>query len=262
MELEELLNAMELESPAEFGYFEHFADLVELEPYIDHSDFYTVLSEAPSHVLEDLSQNYFEDILANLPDDIIDIYTLLVSIQKCLTGLAAVADTPEGRRAYVDELYKFRCWYIENDMVTCTDLTNDRICDVSIGEAIAHCRMEKLGEGTYQYDFSRCMDYHLDEYAVNVGKITAHTADSFDDTDEPKCHGHSHHHRDHGSSCHESYQECSCGDHHQDCDDDGHNADHQDFLKEAYTTGLVDPLNPVIDGEACDEDEDDSHILI
>lgn len=230
MELEELLQLLDLDSPDEFAYFEHFADLIECDDYIEYEDFFEVLSRAEAHTLKELSENYFEDILTNLPDNVVDIYTLLVSIQKCLMGLASGVDSREGRRAYVDELYRFRNWYTLDSVVSCTPANTGISKEVPLLEAISLCRMEKLNEGSYDYDFSQALDYPLEEYAVSLGAAEVRT-DYEDDENGDEAQEYERHH--------------SC-----DCD-----TDHAQ-MEEAYTMGLVDRYNPVIDGEYDDEDMD------
>lgn len=260
MELNELFDALDVESPAEFEYFEHFADLIELEHFIEYGDFYTILSEAPAELLEELSQNYFEDMLNNLPDNIVDIYTLLTSIQKCLTGLAAASYTKEGRRAFIDELYKFRSWYAEDGIVSCTNKADRKTVELPVCEALVLCRAEKLGGESYEYDFSQCLDYQLDEYSVNLGRLavdaeyagSAHadgekTAAVQDIPRQHSC-----------FDCSDEEEDCHCGAHHRHEPDLYERDDEEDYRaedEEAYTAGLVDRFHPVIDGEFSDDEE-------
>jgi len=212
MESSELLELLDLESPYDFSYFEHFADLVECQAFIEYEDFYMVLSETPSEILRELSETYFDDILANLPDNIIDIYTLLTNIQKCLIGLASNEKTLEDRRLFVDELYKFHNWYTLEGMVHCFRKKDGVMLHVPIFEALALCRLEKLNEDSYEYDFSDCLEYELDSYSMNLSSAIH----SVYETDE----------------------------------DDGNDSEIEDA---AYSDGLVDLENPVIDNEYDDE---------
>ena len=113
MDYNELLDMLEIESPDEFGYFEHFASLIECDEDIPYDLFYRFLSETDSETLIDLTDNYFEDILQGIPDDGIEIYTMLDTIRQALLGLLSnSSNSDDDRIAYVDELYKFRNWYI------------------------------------------------------------------------------------------------------------------------------------------------------
>lgn len=171
MQLNELLERLDMDSPEDFCYFEHFSDLVESNEFIEYDAFYMVLSETSPEILSELSESYFEEILANLPDNIVDIYTLMISIQKCLVGLASSAQTNDAHRLFVDELYKFHNWYALDGIVHCVRKKDHLMIDVPICEALALCRLEKLNEDSYEYDFSDCLDYELDSYSISLSSI-------------------------------------------------------------------------------------------
>ena len=112
MNFNELLDLLEIESPDEFGYFEHFSTLIECDEEVPYELFYKVLQDVESETLVDLTDNYFEDILKGMPDDSIDFYTLMDTIRQVLLGLAKNSSAPEERVLYTDELFKFRNWYV------------------------------------------------------------------------------------------------------------------------------------------------------
>jgi len=168
MDFDELLDLLEIESSDEFGYFEHFSALIECDEDIPYELFYKILADVESETLIDLTDNYFEDILQGMPDDSIDIYTLLDTIKQALLGLARNSSSREERVAYVDELFKFRNWYIFESAVHCRRLRDNMKKDVTISEALSMCRLEKLNEDQYQYDFSDCLDYEIDEYSISI----------------------------------------------------------------------------------------------
>jgi hypothetical protein len=168
MDFDELLELLEIESSDEFGYFEHFAALIECDEEIPYDLFYRVLADAESDTLIDLTENYFEDILQGMPDDAIDIYTLICTIKQALIGLAKSSSTREERIAYTDELYKFRNWFIFDSIVHLRRLSDNSKRDVSVSEALSLYRLEKLNEDQYRYDFSDCLDYEIDEYAISI----------------------------------------------------------------------------------------------
>lgn len=168
MDFDELLELLEIDSPDEFGYFEHFAALVECDEEIPYDLFYRILADVESDTLIDLTDNYFEDVLQEMPDDAIDIYTLLGTIRQALVGLAKNSTTREERIAYADELYKFRNWYIFDSDVHLKRLSDNAKRDVTVSEALSLYRLEKLNEDQYLYDFSDCLDYEIDEYAISI----------------------------------------------------------------------------------------------
>jgi hypothetical protein len=167
MDFDELLELLEIDSPDEFEYFEHFAALIECDEEIPYELFYRVLADVDSDVLAELTENYFEEVLQGTPEDAIDIYTLLSTIKQALVGLAKNSNTREERIAYVDELFKFRSWYIFDSTVHLRRLSDSLKRNVTLSEAMSLYRLEKLNEDQYQYDFSDCMDYEIDEYSIS-----------------------------------------------------------------------------------------------
>lgn len=168
MDFDELLELLEIDSPDEFGYFEHFAALVECDEEISYDLFFKILSEVDSDTLLDLTDNYFEDVQQAMPDDAIEVYTLLGTIRQALIGLAKNSASREERIAYVDELFKFRSWYIFDSIVHIKRISDHIKRDVTVSEALAFYRLEKLNEDQYRYDFSDCLDYDIDEYSISI----------------------------------------------------------------------------------------------
>lgn len=168
MDFDELLELIEIDSPDEFGYFEHFAALMECDEVIPYDSFYRILADVDSETLIDLTDNYFEDVLQGMPDDAIEVYSLLSTIRQALLGLAKNASTREERVAYVDELYKFRNWYIFDSAVHLRRLADNVKKDVTVSEALSLYRLEKLNEDQYRYDFSDSLDYEIDEYSISI----------------------------------------------------------------------------------------------
>jgi hypothetical protein len=168
MDFDELLELLEIESPDEFGYFEHFAALVECDEEIPYDLFYRILAEAEPDTLIDLTDNYFEEILQNIPEDAVDAYTLLSTIRQALVGLAKNSSTREERVAYTDELYKFRNWYIFDSIVHLKRISDNAKRDVTVSEAFSLYRLEKLNADQFRYDFSDSLDYEIDEYSISI----------------------------------------------------------------------------------------------
>lgn len=168
MDFDELLDLLEIDSPDDFTYFEHFAALVECDEDIPYDLFYRIIADTDPDTLFDMTDNYFEDILQGLPDDAIDVYTLLGTIRQALTGLARNSTTREERIAYVDELFKFRAWYLFDSVVHLRRLSDNVKKDVTASEALSLARLEKLNEEQYSYDFSDSLDYDIDEYSISI----------------------------------------------------------------------------------------------
>lgn len=167
MDFDELLELLEIDSIDGFGYFEPFAALIECDEEIPYDLFYRILADVDSDTLIDLTDNYFEDVLQGMPDDAIDIYTLFGTVRQALIGLAKNSSTREERIAYVDELFKFRNWYIFDSIVHLRRLSDNLKRDVTVSEALSLYRLEKLNDDQYRYDFSDSLDYEIDEYSIS-----------------------------------------------------------------------------------------------
>ncbi len=167
MEFDELLDLLEIDSPDEFGDFEQFATLIEADHEIPYECIFKILSTLESFTLVELTDMYFEDILQSIPNDGVEIYTLLDTIRKELIGLAQNAIAKDERVAYVDELVRFRSWYVFESIVHIRDQKTRKKKEVSVSESLALYRLEQLNEASYQYDYSDCLDYEIDEYSLS-----------------------------------------------------------------------------------------------
>ena len=181
MDYERLLQLLDIESPEEFEYFDHLADLMELEEDVDYDGFYQLLSQVTSETMLDLLKNYFTDITEHMPDSTVEIHTLMDEIKKSLLGLARQIDEEEGRRPFVDELYRFRNWYALEGEVLVKNMDTGERSRVSVSEAIATSRMEALGGDTYDYDFEDCLNYEPEEYSMTINEaMSAAYGDEYD----------------------------------------------------------------------------------
>lgn len=184
MNLEEVLELLEIDSPDEFEFFEHLAELMECAEEISYEAFYAVLIEVDSDTMSELLDSYFEDILQGIPDEASDFYTQLVTINQCLKGLAMETTTPNHRRLFVDEMFKFRTWYTFDSLVHCKSKVNGLTSDLPVVEALALYRLEKLGEERYDYDFSESLDYPIEEYALSFSYTIVSEDEEIDDEAE------------------------------------------------------------------------------
>ena len=82
MDFYELLEYLDLEDAAEFEYFEAIADLIESEEYIEQEAMYQLFDGADNTMIEELLQDYFEDILDGLPENSGEIFSLLHQIKQ------------------------------------------------------------------------------------------------------------------------------------------------------------------------------------
>jgi hypothetical protein len=181
MDLEELLEMLELDEPQEFEYFENFSDLVESEEEMPVETLYDLFSQTDQDTIAELIDNYFDDTLDAVPDDQTDVYMLLGNIKRELTGLMSTADEEDQMRRFCEELYKFKQWYSFESEVACTDKETGREKELTVRDALTLARLEKLGHEEYDYDFSDCLEYDLDEYAMDLAGLAAEEEPESDD---------------------------------------------------------------------------------
>jgi len=163
MTLDELMEVLEIENLDEFEFFEHFSALMEYPEEIEFDLFSRVLSEVDSGVLYELTDNYFEDMIQGVPDDSISLYTMLYTIRTALCEAAKEADSPAERSFYIEELFRFRTWYLFDSIVKCRRFSDGQLSKETLFEALALYRLEKLGEEKYDYDFSHALEYSIDD---------------------------------------------------------------------------------------------------
>lgn len=168
MNLDNLLDALEMDSIDEgFEYFEQFSALIEYQKDLDFKAFSDILYHVDNDLLADLISCYFEDIMGGIPDDSMEIYTLMSSLKRNLINMAKEAKRRKDKMNLINELYHFRQWYLNDSVVHCIELIDGEVSDVSLYEALLFFRLEKLNEGKYEYDFSDCLDYAVEEFELD-----------------------------------------------------------------------------------------------
>ena len=75
----------------------------------------------------------------------------------------------------IEELERFRRWYCIDSEAYCTNLGTMEETRMPLRDAIVTSRVEGIDGNTnkYEYDFSECMNYPLDEYIVSLGDMIA-----------------------------------------------------------------------------------------
>ncbi|QAT42631.1 hypothetical protein [Aminipila luticellarii] len=172
MNYEELLKLLDIDSPEEFQYFEHFADLMECAAPVSYEALFELASQMDKKILAELIENYFDEISEGLPDDGTEAFTFLKNVSMALRGMLRLipADEEEETRelvGFVEELEKFRNWYVADSTIECTLKKDGTAQKVTFFEALVLSRMEKLNGEEYFYGFDDGLDYQLDEYAVS-----------------------------------------------------------------------------------------------
>ncbi len=165
MTLDELMEAIEIENLDEFEFFEHFSALMECPDEIEFDMFAKILAEVDASLLYELTDNYFEDIMLGVPDDAMGLYSMLYTIRSSLCDAAKESNSRQDRIFYIEELYRFRNWYLFDSVVKCRRLSDGLETEETLFDALALYRLEKLGEDKYDYDFTHALEYSVEDYA-------------------------------------------------------------------------------------------------
>jgi hypothetical protein len=173
MDRDELFELLDIESGADFQYFENFADLVECEEDIESDVIYDLLEDVDLKTFNEICESFFYDTLESVPGDQIDLYNLLENIKRALIGLAEAARKEEDNALVqlADELNKFRTWYSVELHAECKNVMNEKVSYLAIRDALANARMEKLNGEEYAYDFANAMDYELEEFVMSYADL-------------------------------------------------------------------------------------------
>ncbi|MCL2436446.1 MAG: hypothetical protein FWD00_00240 [Clostridiales bacterium] len=173
MDLKTLLEVLDIERPEQFVYFDNFADMIEMDMDIPVETLYALVSRVPENIMGELITEYFDDMLEHMQEDETELYTLLETIKMALLGLASNAKGERAAGQLADEIHRFRDWFKFEKNVSCQDVSGKKREDLSIFEAITLHRGDKLdkpGGSGYTFDFEKCLDYELEEYALSFSE--------------------------------------------------------------------------------------------
>lgn len=173
MDREELFALLDIESGADFEYFENFADFVEHDGQIDSDAVFEMITDVDMKTFAELCESYFYDTLENVPGDQIDLYNLLESIKRVLVGLSEAVRKGEenAELKLADEFNRFRIWYSAESEVECRSADGETAF-LAVRDALTGVRMEKLSGEEYFYDFSDALNYELEEYIMTYADLS------------------------------------------------------------------------------------------
>ncbi|MDR1778159.1 MAG: hypothetical protein LBR14_00120 [Clostridiales Family XIII bacterium] len=185
MDYDDLLELLELESVGDLAYFEQYAELVESEEDISQDAFLQFFEEVEQDTLQELTDGYFEELLRVAPDTQHELYSLLDTIGRTLSGLAATLDAEGNRQVYGEEFVRFRNWYLFDSEVTAHPVGAEDSAPlvVPVCEAISLARSENLTDNEYRFDFSDALSYTIDEYIMPLSALESAYDDEEDDED-------------------------------------------------------------------------------
>lgn len=171
MDKEMLYNMLDIDEPADFQYFENISELLEYDGHIEYEDLYSLLRDVDKGVLAQLIHDYFEELSDFVPGDASELFLLLDKIKLSLIGMTKNSDEEKVLSNLTEELNRFRLWYSADSSVVCSAVGGGREEEHPLRDALAFSRLEGIGGDKYEYDFSACMDYPLDEYIMSFGDI-------------------------------------------------------------------------------------------
>ena len=135
MNRQELYEFLDIETPQDFMYVENVSQYLESDDDMEPEDLKEIFAQLDGKEVSKLFEEYFEEIMEFVPDGETETYELLSNVLRSLTGLMKSGYTDGIGPDAVDE-------------------------------------MERLGEGSYRYDFTDAYDYPLDDYVVNLRDLT------------------------------------------------------------------------------------------
>ncbi len=173
MRLETLLEFLELEDPSEFEYFENLADLMETDMVIEPELMYQLLEAVDLEVMGDLIEGYFTEIINTLPEDALELYTLLDSVKLAFMGMSKHLEEERDLVLFADELSRFRNWYSLYSTVWVREIAEEhaREKEMSLRDALTLVRMEHLGGEKFDYIFDETLDFEMDQYTVTFADL-------------------------------------------------------------------------------------------
>lgn len=190
---------IDIETPDDFKFYDNIENLIESDEEWDIDILSPLLTEIPSDVMEELLDEYFKSLLDRLPDEETDLYTLIYNVGRTMKTILNSEDgsqdderegislhganSEDSMRRLADELKKFSDWFSRENLVDIKDLEDGNEYNLPIRDALGMITLEKLGMGSYSYNFDKCNDYELDEYILSFSDL-AESEDNFDVEDD------------------------------------------------------------------------------
>ena len=185
MRKEDFYELLDIDYPAEFQYFENLAAFLECDEELEYEDVAELFQGVDKDTLAQLVDNYFEELTDFVPGSETGVYSILDNVRRALMGMARNCDDDTMETKLADELERFRRWYSIDSRVYLTNLGTMDEREFTLRDALVNARTEKLDGDKFQYDFSECENYVLDEYIVSFGDmIAANEAEEMADTGE------------------------------------------------------------------------------
>lgn len=173
MNREELYEKLDIETGEDFQYFENFADLAESGEEIDEDALYGLFDDIDMKTFAELAESFFYEMEDSIPDDQNDLVMLAENMKRCLVGLSEAVERGEDNALLklCDEFERFRRWYSAEPLAEYEDTESGETFPCTVRDALTNARVERIGGERYQYDFSKALDYVIDEYAMTYADM-------------------------------------------------------------------------------------------
>ena len=177
MDRDRFYERLDIEDGSQFVYFENFAELVEGEQLADQDLIYELLMEVDHQTFYELVENWFEDTMKAVPDDSIDMYTLLETIKRNLQGLTKAAeeevkvDENTASLQLSSELQRFIEWFSHSKNCTIDNYDTGVSSKISVRDAITENRVAQVTGDDVNFDFTEAVEYPIEEYIMTYGDI-------------------------------------------------------------------------------------------
>lgn len=173
MTKQELYELIDIDSPADFQYFENLAAFLECDEELEYEDVAALIKDVEKDTLSQLIGDYFDEMSDFLPESETELYTIFDNVRRSLVGMSKSCDDETTQTKLVDEMERFRRWYSIESRAFLTNLGTADEEEMTLRDALVCARLEALEGTKYQYDFSECNNYELDEYIVSFGDMMA-----------------------------------------------------------------------------------------
>jgi hypothetical protein len=173
MRKEDFYELLDIDYPADFQYFENLAAFLECDEELNYDDVAELFAEVDKDTLSQLVDNYFEELTDFVPGSETGVFGILDNVRRALMGMARTCEDETMETKLADELERFRRWYSIDSKVYLTNLGTMDEKEFTLRDALVNARIEKLDGDKFQYDFSECENYQLDEYIVSFGDMIA-----------------------------------------------------------------------------------------
>lgn len=174
----ELYKYLDIDSPADFKYFENFEGLMECEEYIDKDNLLELFADEgfDFYSFGETVHEYFRSLLDKIPESETNIYINIESIEKLMTGMIFENMQINDWLPFISEISKFRKWYVfDCSVIDVSSGNNISLMNALYGNLAANL----LGEEV-KYKFDKVPEYEVDGYDISLSGLV----DEVEDVDE------------------------------------------------------------------------------